>query len=201
MSSGGAQKRNAQEAARVSTELSGRYAALGAPALRGAIGYASQAVNIGLPEYADRAIDAQKTTALEGRAMGATRALSQIAPPELIGGQAIAQTGNVMSDAGTNWLDQLSKIRTSKALAGVEQRNNMLSILQGGTAAATNLAAGFGAQGIGALSQIPESPGYGLGLAALNTGLGIYGSLQKPNLPGYSNTLANVLGNHPGVGP
>lgn len=197
-------QRQAQEAGRISTELQGRYAAAGEPALRGAIGHATQLSKMGLPAYVDRAYAGAETGALESRALSSTQALSQIAPPELLGGTSLRTTSDVQADAGANYLDQLSKIRTSRGIAQIQQKNNITNILSGGGTAGTNLAAGFGSQNIGAISQMQDGPGFGLAMAGLSAGssllLNSFGN-KPANLPGYSNTLANVLGNHPGVGP
>lgn len=175
--------RDAKTAAAYQSQLFRQYAEAGRPGLIAALGYARNSYDKGLPSYVQSAYDQARVGALEQNISNTRslreRLLSNV-PDTASGGQYLSGLASVASSGGDAYARELTQIRTSNAVAGIEQRNKLLNILAGGAATGTNLAASFGQLGNQAISLEPQSPGYGLGIGALSAGLGAYASLSQP---------------------
>lgn len=160
MSTGGGS--GAEEAARINTELSKRYAAIGLPAVKGALGYATSALDQPIPGYAEAAYRMARTSALEtgaARTGSARAALLSSLSKAGGGGGALTPLTRIESAGAQDLATEVGSIGASRAMAGVEERNKLLSILTGGGASATDLAAGFGNLNTRALGILGAEPG------------------------------------------
>ena len=183
MASGGKGADDARAATELNSQLFRDYANVGAPALGSALQYArGDLARGGLPAYVEGAYRQAQVGALEQSVQDFGGLRRSIAARSGAGGQYLSSLTGGIGSAGDAFTREVAGIRTSRALAGVEQRNKMLGILAGGAATATNLSAGFGGLGNQAISlnRQPDQT-YGLVTGGLSAGLGLYSALnQKP---------------------
>lgn len=179
-------QRDAQQAAAMQTKLFKDYAATGLPALKGAMGYASAAANQGLPGYAQEAYAQAATGASAQRTANFTSLRQRLAAgthDTASGGQFLAGLSDVAASAGDSYSREMAGIRTSNAVAGLEQRNKLLNVLAGGGATGTSLSASFGALGNQAIGYEQPNQAFGLAMGGASAGLGIYAALNQQQQP------------------
>jgi hypothetical protein len=197
MSTGGGG--DAQEAARINEELSNRAQAIGVPALRGGINYATASLKEPLPGYAQAAYRQAGTSALEAGAARAQTARETLqAGLRRAGGGGVNLTGygKVAAGAGEDLAQEVGSIGASRATAAIGQRNNLLRILSGGGATALDLSAGFGGQSNQALGILGPNPGaYPYIVGGLSGLTGLFEKyLEKNPLGGGTSSALNSIG-------
>lgn len=184
MVSGGGGSQDARRAAELQSGLMKQYASTGLPALRGALGYTRGALaSEGLPGYVESAYRQAQTGVLDQNVQdlsGLRRTIAGRGDPAQMGGNFLSGISGASASAGDALTREVAGIRTSRAVAGVEQRNKLLGILAGGAATGTNLAAGFGSLGNQAMSlnYRPNQTG-GLVAGGLSALTGLYASLNQ----------------------
>jgi len=203
MSSGSTGIEDARQASELQTNLFNQYGAAGLPGLKGALGYTRGALGQsgGLPAYVQQAYAGARTGALEQRGSNLSSLQRQIASrggSQKQGGALLSGLSGAVGTAGDAYTREMAGIRTSQAVAGVEQRNKLLGILAGGAASGTNLSAGFGTLGNQALGlDMGSNPTNGYVMGGLSAGLGLYANLaqqqQNSNL-GFNPQLLNPYG-------
>lgn len=187
MTGGGSGSADARAAAEMQSKLMKQYAATGLPALKGALGYTRGALaQEGLPGYVESAYRQAQTGVLDQNVQdlsGLRRSIVSRGDPSQMGGSFLSGITGASASAGDALTREVAGIRTSRAVAGVEQRNKLLNILAGGAATGTNLAAGFGQLGNQArsLNYQPNQTG-GIVAGGLSAGLGLYASLNNKPL-------------------
>jgi hypothetical protein len=178
MSTGGG--KDAQEAARINEELSGRAQAIGLPAIRGSLAYAGGALQgPALPGYVESAYRGAGTTAMEQGRAGERTARSQLVAGLRAaggGGPSLRDYGRTSAGAAQDLAQQVGSIGVSRAMAGIGQRNRMLSVLAGGGASALDLAGAYGGQANRGLALLGADPGaYPYVVGGLSTLSGLAG--------------------------
>jgi hypothetical protein len=186
----------------IQRQLFSQYAQTGVPIVRGAQQYIRGALDVGEPSYVAAAYDAARGGAGE-EAMAGERALrGQLEGREA--GALLQGLAGATGRGGRAFLEERSAIDSSRAVNTVEQRNQMLRLLSGQGAQATNLAQGFGQLGM---------TGVGMGLGAGNPlyeaiiGAGSAGTAgylnwlttRPPQLPASTNSFSSVYSSHPGA--
>lgn len=177
---------DARRAAEIQSQLFKDYAAVGLPALSGALGYTRGALaQGGLPSYVENAYRQAQVGALEQNVhdlSGLRRTIAGRGDASRLGGAYLSGIAGAAGSAGDAFTREAAGIRTSRAVAGVEQRNKLLGLLAGGAATGTSLSVGFG--GLGnqaiALERRPDQTG-GLIAGGLSLGTGLYSALSQPN--------------------
>lgn len=154
---------DAEQASRINTELFNKYADLGIPALRGAIGRTqAELAGGGMPGYVNRAYDTAAGGALEASVLGQNTARGRLLDTAS-GGAALQGLTSQGIGTAANYASEIGKLRTSQAAAGIDQKNKLLGLLTGQGATGTNLAQGFGQltnQGLGMLGSDPGAYPY-----------------------------------------
>lgn len=193
--SGGGGGSDMAQASRINSELARNYAAVGLPAAKFSLNYAGNAMNAGLPAYANNAYADAATTALESSVAGANTARGQLMRNLGVSGGGLPAMGQVATGAGRDLAEEIGSIGVSRAMAGIAQRDKMRSILMGGGASATDLGANFGRLNVQALGDLGVDPGaypYVMGgIAALSP------LLLKSNYFGLGGSGRPVLGAPP----
>lgn len=184
MSGGGQGEADARAAAELNQQLFRQYSQVGLPALGGALQYTRGALaQGGLPGYVERAYRQANVGALEENVsqLGALRSqIASRAGSVGAGGQYLSAIGATAGSAGDSLTRELAGVRTSRAVAGIEQRNKLLGILAGGAATGTSLSAGFGQLGNQAISLNRQpDPTFGLITGGLAAGTGLYAQLAQ----------------------
>ena len=134
-----------QAASNTNTQLMNQYQTVGVPALRSNLQYATNALNAGTPQYVQNAYSDARTGAMES-SIGSNSAREQLTRnlSKSGGGAYLSGVGAQQQSNANALTNETSHIATTQALTGLEQRNKLLNVLQGGGATGTNLSAGFG---------------------------------------------------------
>lgn len=188
----GSDTSEATAAAQTQTGLQRSYAAVGLPALQGNMAYLRGAIKQGEPGYVANAYQGAQTGALESASQQMTGARGQLVKNLAAngGGAFLGGLGKIQGQGSASLSNEVSHIATTRALAGVEQRNKLMNLMAGNGATATNLSAGFGQltnEGLGLSSG--QNGTFGAitgGLSALSS---IYANSQI-NANGARNALA-----------
>jgi hypothetical protein len=197
----------AQQASNISTNLMNQYKAVGLPALQHQMGYLRGSLAQGQPQYVKDAYAGAQTGALESSIsqMGGARAQLVKNLAATGGGAYLGGLGKIQGAGATALANEVGHISTTQALAGVEQRNKLLSLMAGNGASATNLSAGFGQltnEGLGQSAGAQSSQTFGLingGLSALTS---LYANSQinsRPSLGYNPNSLASSINADPTI--
>lgn len=171
----------ATQAAQMNNSLMRQYAAAGSPALSAGLNYAKQSLAAGQPGYVQSAYQDARTGALEASQQNTSASQAQLSRnlSKAGGGAFLAGIGRNQGAGSQALANETSHIATSQAIQGLTQRNQLLNVMQGGGASATNLSGGFGAltnQGLG-MSAGANSP-YGPIMGGLSALSGIYANSQ-----------------------
>lgn len=184
MVGGGQGSSDARASAEINSGLMKQFAGIGQPALAGVLGYTRGALKQGgLPGYVEAAYRQASSGALEQQAQGLTglrRTLASRTGGAESGGAYLQGISDVASSGGDAYAREMAGIRTSRAVAGIEQRNKLLGVLAGAGATSTDLSAAFGGLGNRAISLEGQDNGMFGGITGgLSAGLGLFASLSQ----------------------
>lgn len=173
----GADSSAAERSSQINSSLMSQYGAVGLPAVQGNLNYIQGALaQDGLPQYVQNAYAGARGGASEAASSELAGLRSRIA--QNTGGQAgggmLSGLAAALPAASASYQGELQKIGTTKALAGLDERNKLLGALTGQGASATNLSAGFGSltnAGLGIAGNNPGAYPYVAGGLAAGSGL------------------------------
>lgn len=137
-------KEQASKAAQTNVAMMARYSQAGIPMLQRALGYATGDLDRmdreGLPSFVQKGYTGARTAALERSAAESSAARRGLrGPTDALAVKAPAFAGSAAAFAREN-----AGIGTTRAMATLSQRNQLLNSLTGQGATSTDLAAGFG---------------------------------------------------------
>jgi hypothetical protein len=143
--------RDSEEATRIQQKLFGQYAQAGVPIVQKTQGYIRGALDQWEPGYVSSAYDAARAGAGE-EAMQAERGLLGRLGSRS-GGALLSGLVGATAAGGRAFTEERSAVTASQATNTIAQRNNLLRLLSGQGAQATNLGQGFGGLGLQAIGQ------------------------------------------------